>query len=100
MTANLPDRAPHARRLATLLEVARILGRPIGLRAAFAAVLQKLAKGADNTWAYTGGLNWYLNKNFKVQFNYERSNFSQPITFSGNTVKHEDVLLARFQLQF
>ena len=55
----------------------------------------KLAKGADNTWAYTGGLNWYLNKSFKVQLNYERTNFSQRVTRD-----HEDVLLTRFQIAF
>ncbi len=60
----------------------------------------KLAKGADNTWAYTGGVNWYLNKSFKLQLDYERANFSQHITFGTNKVNHEDVLLTRFQLQF
>ena len=63
-------------------------------------ILAKLARGADNTWAYTGGLNWYLNKNFKAQFNYERANFSQNVTFGATKRDHEDVLLTRFQLQF
>ena len=68
----------------------------------------KLAKGSDNTWAYTGGLNWYLNKNFKVQFNYERADFSRGVGGTSSafgiagtkTQKHEDVLLTRFQLSF
>jgi phosphate-selective porin OprO/OprP len=60
----------------------------------------KLAKGSDNTWAYTGGLNWYLNKAFKVQLNYERANFSQHVTFGSTKRDHEDVLLTRFQIQF
>jgi phosphate-selective porin OprO/OprP len=60
----------------------------------------KLARGSDNTWAYTGGLNWYLNKSFKVQFNYTRSNFSQNVTFGSTKRDHEDVLLTRFQLAF
>jgi len=63
-------------------------------------LLAKLAKGSDNTWAYTGGLNWYLNKNFKMQFNYERANFAQHVAFGATSRKHEDVLLTRFQLQF
>jgi phosphate-selective porin OprO and OprP len=63
-------------------------------------IVAKLARGSDNTWAYTGGLNWYLNKNFKVQFNYERANFSQHVTFGTTKRDHEDVLLTRFQLQF
>jgi len=60
----------------------------------------KLAKGADNTWAYTGGVNWYLNKNFKLQLNYERSNFSTNVAFGSTKRNHEDVLLTRFQLAF
>ena len=60
----------------------------------------KLAKGSDNTWAYTGGLNWYLNKNFKVQFNYERTNFSHNVTFGTTKRDHEDVLLTRFQIVY
>lgn len=60
----------------------------------------KLARGSDNTWAYTGGLNWYLNKNFKLQLNYTRSNFSQNVTFGSTKRDHEDVLLSRFQIAF
>jgi len=60
----------------------------------------KLARGSDNTWAYTGGLNWYFNKNFKAQFNYTRTDFSQNVTFGNTKRDHEDVLLSRFQLAF
>ena len=50
--------------------------------------------------AYTGGLNWYLNKNFKVQLNYEHTSFDGKPTFAGKAQSHEDVLLTRFQIAF
>jgi len=60
----------------------------------------KLARGSDNTWAYTGGLNWYLNKAFKVQLNYDRTDFSKNVAFGSTKRDHEDVLLSRFQIAF
>ena len=59
-----------------------------------------LAKGTTNAWAYTAGLNWYFNKNVKLQFNYERTDFAGAVTFGSNKRSHEDVLLTRFQISF
>jgi phosphate-selective porin OprO/OprP len=60
----------------------------------------KLAAGTDGAIAYTGGVNWYFNKNFKIQFNYEHTEFDGKPTFSGKAQSHEDVLLTRFQIAF
>jgi phosphate-selective porin OprO/OprP len=60
----------------------------------------RLARGSDNTWAYTGGFNWYLNKAFKVQLNYTRTDFSSNVAFGSERRDHEDVLLTRFQIAF
>ncbi len=60
----------------------------------------RLARGSDDTWAYTGGVNWYLNKNFKLQFNYERADFSQNVAFGTTKKDHEDVLLTQFQIAY
>jgi phosphate-selective porin OprO/OprP len=59
-----------------------------------------LAKGTTNAWAYTAGLNWYLNKNFKFQFNYERTDFAGAPAFGSKKLTHEDALLTRFQVSF
>jgi len=60
----------------------------------------KLAKGTKEAWAYTAGLNWYLNKAFKLQFNYERTDFDGKPKFGTNTRDHEDVLITRFQIAY
>jgi phosphate-selective porin OprO/OprP len=59
-----------------------------------------LAAGTDEAWAYTAGANWYLNRAFKVQLNYERTDFDGEPTFSGQARDHEDVLITRFQIAF
>jgi len=59
-----------------------------------------IAKGTNEAMAYTAGLNWYLNKNVKLQFNYERTNFAGAPTFNGHSRSQEDVLLSRFQISF
>jgi phosphate-selective porin OprO and OprP len=59
-----------------------------------------LSKGTTNAWAYTAGLNWYLNKNFKFQFNYERTDFAGRPSFGSKKLDHEDALLTRFQVSF
>jgi phosphate-selective porin OprO and OprP len=50
--------------------------------------------------AWTGGLNWYLNKNFKVQLNYEHTEFEDEINFGGDLRDHEDVFITRFQIAY
>jgi phosphate-selective porin OprO/OprP len=56
------------------------------------------AAGSATEW--TGGINWYLNKSFKFQLNYEHTDFDKPTQFGAKTLDHEDVVLTRFQLQF
>jgi len=49
--------------------------------------------------AATVGLNWYLNRNLKLQFNYERTLF-QGGAPKGGDMGSEDAFLTRFQLAF
>jgi phosphate-selective porin OprO/OprP len=51
--------------------------------------------------AWTLGLNWYLNRNLKLQFNYERTDFDgNGILINGLRRDHEDVFLTQFQVAF
>jgi phosphate-selective porin OprO/OprP len=50
--------------------------------------------------AFTGGLNWYLNRNFKVQFNYEHTDFDQNLPLQGADRGGEDVILTQFQISY
>ena len=60
-----------------------------------------LARGSDEAWAYTAGVNWYLNRAVKIQFNWEHTDFAGGPSFSGEGRRdHEDVLLTRFQLAY
>jgi len=47
----------------------------------------------------TVGLNWYINRNLKMQFNYERTLF-QGGASKGGDMGSEDAFLTRFQLAF
>ena len=58
------------------------------------------SQATKNAMAYTGGLNWYFNRNFKLQFNWEHTDFDNDITFSGKGRGGEDVLLTRFQIAY
>jgi phosphate-selective porin OprO and OprP len=58
------------------------------------------SQATTNAMAYTGGLNWYFNRNFKVQFNYEHTDFDNEITYSGKGRGGEDVFLSRFQISY
>ena len=60
------------------------------------------SKGQSTSGAltYTAGLNWYLNKNFKVQGNWEHTKFNDVVDYSSGTRDHEDVLIARFQISY
>ncbi len=49
--------------------------------------------------AVTVGLNWYLNRNLKLQFNYERTLFEGGAS-NGGDMGSEDAFLTRFQLAF
>ncbi len=67
---------------------------------AFEAGFVNPATSVGSAVAYTAGLNWYWNPNFKVQLNYERTEFNRPIQIDGATRSREDVLLARFQVSY
>jgi phosphate-selective porin OprO/OprP len=54
---------------------------------------------AKNARSVTLGLNWYLNRNLKMQFNYERTLFQGGAPKGGN-MGSEDAFLTRFQLAF
>jgi phosphate-selective porin OprO/OprP len=56
--------------------------------------------GTTNALAYTGGLNWYFNKNFKVQLNWEHTDFDNEINFGGKARGSEDVFLTRFHIGY
>ena len=56
--------------------------------------------GTTKAIAYTGGLNWYLNKSFKIQFNYEHTDFDEEISFGGDARGSEDVFLTRFHIGY
>jgi phosphate-selective porin OprO/OprP len=57
-------------------------------------------KSASDAMAYAGGVNWWLNRNVKIQLNYERTSFPEKIDFGGHDRNHENVVLSRFQLVF
>jgi phosphate-selective porin OprO/OprP len=57
------------------------------------------AKGKTSTY----GLNWYLNNNARVMFNYAKTTFNTafvPVDTSGNTVNGETIISVRTQVNF
>jgi phosphate-selective porin OprO/OprP len=58
------------------------------------------SNATDGALAYTGGINWYLNRSFKIQFNYEHTDFDTRIGFGGRGRAHEDVAITRFQVAY
>lgn len=54
----------------------------------------------SNANAWTVGLNWYLNRTFKLQLNYERTDFDHAILLGSQRFDHEDVFLSRVQVAF
>jgi phosphate-selective porin OprO/OprP len=57
-------------------------------------------QSAGDAKAFTLGVNWYLNKALKAQFNWERTDFDRSIRFGTEQLDHEDVLLTQLQLSF
>jgi phosphate-selective porin OprO/OprP len=57
-------------------------------------------ESSADTWAGTVGLNWYLNKNFKFQLNYEYTSFDDHIEFGNKVRDHENVVLGNFQISY
>jgi phosphate-selective porin OprO/OprP len=46
------------------------------------------------------GLNWYFNKNFKLQLDYESTRFANFIEYGDETRDHENVILMQFQIAY
>jgi phosphate-selective porin OprO/OprP len=67
---------------------------------AFRLGLADPAASASDARAFTLGINWYLNKALKAQFNWERTDFNRRIKFGTDQRDHENVLLTQFQLAF
>lgn len=44
--------------------------------------------------------NWYLNRNFKLQIDWEHTGFANAIDFGGDLLDHENVLLMQFQIAY
>ncbi len=59
-----------------------------------------MAEGTDQTEAFTVGLNWYLNRLFRVTFNYEHTEFDDDLVIDGKTLDDEDAFLLQCQLEF
>ena len=51
-----------------------------------------------STWGV--GVNWYLNKNFKLQADWYHTDFDTPVTFGDKTRDHENVILTQFQIAY
>ncbi len=86
-----------------------LVGRVSRLRlgsAVFAQGSQRLADPArytDGATEMTLGINWYLNKWVRTQFNWERAWFDQPVRLGptrANSYSTEDTLMARLQIMF
>jgi phosphate-selective porin OprO/OprP len=55
---------------------------------------------ATKATAFTGGINWYLNRNFKIQLNWEHTEFGQKLPLNGMDRGSEDALLTQFQIAY
>jgi phosphate-selective porin OprO/OprP len=67
---------------------------------AFWLGLESEPTSTAGAWNWGVGLNWYLNRNFKFNLNYERTEFDTPVSFGGTLRDKEDVILTRFQVSY
>jgi phosphate-selective porin len=61
------------------------------------------ATNSDGATEFTFGFNWYLNAWVRMQFNWERAWFEQPVRLGpgpAGLLGHQDTLLTRFQVIF
>lgn len=58
------------------------------------------ANYASSAWETTVGFNWYLNPYVRVQFNWERSHFNQPVNLGAGFLASQDAFLTRMQVIF
>ncbi len=54
---------------------------------------------AAGAFAFTVGMNWYVNRNLKVVFNYERTTFNGGAPDDHN-IEAENAFLTRLQVAF
>ena len=68
---------------------------------AFTLGFAKLDQATTKASSFGVGLNWYFNRNFKVQFDYVRTRFANHIDFGDEVPRDlENVLLTQFQISF
>ncbi|RJP17504.1 MAG: hypothetical protein C4520_16185 [Candidatus Abyssobacteria bacterium SURF_5] len=58
------------------------------------------AEGTEKAEAFTAGLNWYLNANMRMIFDFEHTEFEDELILEGESVDDEDVLFVQWQLEF
>ena len=67
----------------------------------FEAGLTSQAGGATSkATELTAGLNWYFNRNFKIQFNWSHTEFGQDLELNGAPRGSEDAFLTQFQISY
>jgi phosphate-selective porin OprO/OprP len=67
---------------------------------AFSRGLASQGTSTREAIGYAFGVNWYFNRNFKFQVNWERTEFDEEVAFGDFDRDHEDVLLTRFQISY
>jgi phosphate-selective porin OprO/OprP len=82
------------------LELAVRYGELIVDEDAFDLGLASKPTSTDEAQAYAFGVNWYLNRNFKFNFNYEHTDFNNKVLFGSALRDKEDVILTRFQVSY
>lgn len=65
-----------------------------------AALTADFAKGSDRVNSWIGGINWYLNDDVKVVFNYSACDFKKIILINDKLYRKSNTLLLRVQYQF
>lgn len=63
-------------------------------------LLLNLAEGLDHIKAVTGGINWYVNDDIKLVFNYSKHLFNQNIRHDNKYYRNSNTVLIRLQYQF
>jgi len=65
-----------------------------------AGITSQGAGAATKATELTAGINWYLNRNFKVQLNWSHTEFGQDLELNGAPRGSEDALLTQFQISY